>query len=945
MAPAFVLGAHLLPPDVRRRLARPRLFAELDRLRAGAGCRAVWIGAAAGCGKTTLAASWLAARAAASLWLRLDEGDRDPATFAGHLRQALQHAAGARAVRRWPAFTREHLACPALQIRRCARRLFGALPDEAVAVLDDVQAWHDDATLAPLLRSLVDEVRPGQCLVLLSQRPWPAALAELRADARVAVLDAASLAFDAHEVQAWSAMAGHVDAGDAWLAHSAGWPLALGWLAAGLDARDLPALLSSSLLAGLDAADRAALDRAAWCPVADAATLSADEVHRLRRLAHSGVPIDAAGTPRAPRLRLHDLLRQALQQHQRETREPGELAATLADMARRLQAVDEDGAVALQLEAATLDTAHVGGADATLCTLAPAWLASARHAALRARIERLPEARRSAALWFWLAQAELPRSPGAARACADRALALLGPDEAGLAARCHALAIATHFQSFDDTRPLAARVSALRALGVAAETCDVRDSAQAGVAVGVWSALFLRQPTHPDCAAWQARVRALLHEPVDANIRLRAAMLLAKQSWYQGRHADLIALPALARIEPGRAGVQPYGRLLEGLMRQYVAWAGADWPAGLRCTHEALTVADEVGIHLLDAHLRLHGACFAALRGDDAQARAWLDAVAGQADPARRMEAWHHFTVRGWLALRGGDAAAAEAASRVAIDAAQAMGPDPHAMALALRCHALQTLDDAPALRTAQRELVALADATENRLAALHLHLLNAHTAAGSGDRDGCLRQLRQALRVARACALWAPIGIEPRATAALLNEAIAAGVERDAACRLARAMRLAPPPQASVHWPWPVRVRTLGGFAIEVDDRAVSAEGKQQKRPLELLQALVALGGSAGRERLADLLWPEAEGDRALDALEVALRRLRQLLGGPDAVPLRGGRLTLDPHHVWVDVLRAPLAARRPVDAFLPDQTAHWAVTARERLARGAPLSASLAA
>lgn len=283
---------------------------------------------------------------------------------------------------------------------------------------------------------------------------------------------------------------------------------------------------------------------------------------------------------------------------------------------------------------------------------------------------------------------------------------------------------------------------------------------------------------------------ALLHEPVDANIRLRAAMLLAKQSWYQGRHADLIALPALARIEPGRAGVQPYGRLLEGLMRQYVAWAGADWPAGLRCTHEALTVADEVGIHLLDAHLRLHGACFAALRGDDAQARAWLDAVAGQADPARRMEAWHHFTVRGWLALRGGDAAAAEAASRVAIDAAQAMGPDPHAMALALRCHALQTLDDAPALRTAQRELVALADATENRLAALHLHLLNAHTAAGSGDRDGCLRQLRQALRVARACALWAPIGIEPRATAALLNEAIAAGVERDAACRLARAMR-----------------------------------------------------------------------------------------------------------------------------------------------------------
>ncbi len=52
-------------------------------------------------------------------------------------------------------------------------------------------------------------------------------------------------------------------------------------------------------------------------------------------------------------------------------------------------------------------------------------------------------------------------------------------------------------------------------------------------------------------------------------------------------------------------------------------------------------------------------------------------------------------------------------------------------------------------------------------------------------------------------------------------------------------------------------------------------------RKPLELLQALIAFGGtevSAGA--LIDALWPDSEGDAAYHALESALYRLRQLLG-----------------------------------------------------------------
>ena len=83
--------------------------------------------------------------------------------------------------------------------------------------------------------------------------------------------------------------------------------------------------------------------------------------------------------------------------------------------------------------------------------------------------------------------------------------------------------------------------------------------------MGVWSALFLRQPTHPDCTAWQAP-GARLYEPVDREHPEAARRDAAGWAeWYQARHADLIALPALAHIEPGRAGVPRILRLLEGV--------------------------------------------------------------------------------------------------------------------------------------------------------------------------------------------------------------------------------------------------------------------------------------------------------------------------------------------------------------------------------------------
>ena len=70
----------------------------------------------------------------------------------------------------------------------------------------------------------------------------------------------------------------------------------------------------------------------------------------------------------------------------------------------------------------------------------------------------------------------------------------------------------------------------------------------------------------------------------------------------------------------------------------------------------------------------------------------------------------------------------------------------------------------------------------------------------------------------------------------------------------------------------------------------------RTQKRPLELLQALIAFGGiEVAVSALTEALWPDAEGDTAYHAFESVLYRLRQLLGSAGALTLVGGKLSLD--------------------------------------------------
>jgi LuxR family transcriptional regulator, maltose regulon positive regulatory protein len=206
------------------------------------------------------------------------------------------------------------------------------------------------------------------------------------------------------------------------------------------------------------------------------------------------------------------------------------------------------------------------------------------------------------------------------------------------------------------------------------------------------------------------------------------------------------------------------------------------------------------------------------------------------------------------------------------------------------RTEATQVLEAARALIEADPRELSWRDHT----------MLAAYVALHRPDPVECRRLLARSLAAS-------PVASQafarfPTQMAELCIEALRSGTEtvRELIKQYSRQPR--PKPESARTWPFKVFV--LGRFQVLKDDAPIRFSRRQQRKPLELLQALIAFGGTeVGAGKLTDALWPDSEGDAGYHALESALYRLRRLLGTPAVVAMAGGKLTLNRRQIWVDM------------------------------------------
>jgi len=76
------------------------------------------------------------------------------------------------------------------------------------------------------------------------------------------------------------------------------------------------------------------------------------------------------------------------------------------------------------------------------------------------------------------------------------------------------------------------------------------------------------------------------------------------------------------------------------------------------------------------------------------------------------------------------------------------------------------------------------------------------------------------------------------------------------------------------------VEISSIGGLSLSLNGSCMNVNGWKSPKVHQLLMAIVALGGrNVSVGDIGDLLWPDVDGDKAMQNLEFILRRLRQTL------------------------------------------------------------------
>jgi DNA-binding SARP family transcriptional activator len=514
-----------------------------------------------------------------------------------------------------------------------------------------------------------------------------------------------------------------------------------------------------------------------------------------------------------------------------------------------------------------------------------------------------------------------------------------------------AASIDCHYHEWADFAPLDRWIAVLER-GLEGKAVLRSATEELRVRASLLLALLFRQPAHPELATHARAVASLLASEAIAaapvNVRLSAASVLFNYyNWAtKGESADALIALALPWLDDPQA--TPLNRVWflvhlafhEQITRQYAK--------ARKRMAEAEAIAREHGLAsvLFEIYHADVGAASAAR--DIAGAQIALEKLRSVLNPARRMDvAYFRHQEAAFLLISGRPREAAEA-SRQAVDIGREAGMPtmqlPHLMMLG--AHALLAAGRRDEALARYDEAIAQAAPVDMRTFSFHRDLARAHFALGAGDTVAALGVLRALFAACREAKFYGFMRQAPLGVSKLAALALAHGVEVEYVRTLVRMRGLPAPSLDLAGWPWPLSIRTFGAFELRRHGEPVVSKGKAQKKPLELMKALIAHGARrVDAALLTGFLWPEAEGDDAKTSFDSTLYRLRKLVDVDGAIVLSEGKLSLDPASVWVDALALDalldddtVAATRALALargdFLADEPASaWVVRARDRL------------
>ena len=896
---------------------RERLFSLLDR-----SSRIAWVSAPAGAGKSSLVSSWIEARRLGVVWYEVDAGDADPATLFHYLGLAARAASTRRGVA-LPHLTPEYLRNLEVFVRCFFEKFFACFKAPAVLVFDNC----DEVPHQSLFHSIVDgalhAVAPGVKVICVSREEPPAALARWRADSGFQSVGWDDLKLTDGEAHGLAQLGGMHDGHDliGMNALARGWAVGLKLLleaqSAGLEVGIVgdttPKLLFDYF--AREVFDRARpelrdfLIKTAVLPSFTAEMArhvsgheAAEEtlawLHRNHHFTDRRIYANAS-----PVFEYHPLIREFLLERTRRELSPAEFSARQQRAALLLEEIGQvDSAASLWRSARDWPAL-----ERLICQQAPVLQAQDRLALVEEWIQAMPHAMRNAAPWllYWLGTCRSFSDPALGRQSLEQAYAQFKA-EGEMTGSFLALAgiVTGYFHQWSEMKPLDRWIAEFEEL-LTANGGIVPAAAETQI-VGSCLGVLFRRPDHPILPAVAERAEALMATHPDASERFAMAGFAIHYFIWRGEFARANALCESILQTPNH-NVSVYLRVNFGLVRGLLKWEEAEHETAVAALNDALDLGRASGMHLLDARLYFHLSNTALSAGDIDAAEQALDNAKPFIHPERKLDISHYGFLRaGVLHARGRQKEAIEVAAislQLLVDA----GSPFREATFRIQFGQMLMLDGQ---HRAARENFDLALQLGRRMSSNILEfralLSLAYSHLESGEDDAGLNTLSAALAIGSRRNLMNchPLWI-PQIMRRLCAHAVRSGIELECVRQLIRFRRLAAPDECldAEGWPWQVRIYTLGRFAVVIDGDPLRHPTKAQRKPLDLLKALIAHGGrSVSLGVLVGELWPELVSDAGQNAFHLALHRLRRLLVVKDALALHEGKLSFDPHHLWVD-------------------------------------------
>jgi len=916
--------AKLARPVLSRVFLRERTFDLLDRLRQQP---VIWISGPAGCGKTTLASSYVETRRLPYLWYRLDRGDGDAGTFFYYLGLAAKKLSP-RTKTPLPLLTPEYFRGMSTFALRYFENLYQRLRTPSVLVFDN---YHEVSTESPfheIISKGLSNIPEGINVFLISRQDPHPALISLEANHLMGILRWNELRLTLKESSGIASARFREKFSNKTLQqiHSLtdGWAVGLILLLERFkrERRGLPRIeksmheeifnyFSSEILNPMDPETQDFLLKTAFLPQMTESMVerltenpqAGRILHRLNR----GNYFTERRVLEEPIYGYHPLFREFLLSRAEESFLEQNLSLLRRRAADLLEEQGQAGSAARLLK----EISDWDALTQLILKHASVLHAQGRDSVLEKWLRSIPPEFFETHPWlsYWMGSCRLFANPAESRPYFEQAYRQMRieKDATGLflawSGMMDAINLGYGFESFSVLDRYLLDLDELRQDYPVFPSPEI----EVRVASSVVAALVLRKPNHPEIEAWIERVLILAKDPTLFNAKTQALFFLAYYHNYRGnREKARLAIDQMRQMSRS-PHASPFVKVMTlHIEAMHYCIFGLNQEC-LKAVRAGLEISQKTGVSFLYHGWFAFGG-FAAFQMNDLNAgRGFLKQMASCQPNLRPLDAAYYYLLQANEALLSGKLQQASLHSDLALKIALEAGSP----ALTVRCLLVRarTLQEIGRGTEALKHLKQAADLSRRmgiEFGTFCCLFTKAQFEFDRGEEKTALITLRNTLSLGKERGFLGNFIDRPVTTARICMKALEAGIEVDYVREMIRERNLVPeqPPWHLENWPWPLKIFTLGRFAILKDDKSVRFTKKIQQKPLDLLKALIAFGGKeVGEHQLTDALWPEADGDLAHQSFASNLHRLRQLLGFEKAILRQENQLTLDEKYCWVDI------------------------------------------